>query len=269
MFESVPSVEYKRLDETEKSQNDSLDDISVSLNNDPIRSQGQVSPKDGDTGRPEDQALSFIDEDPNVIPEAQGNLSSLDAKEGSPPSSGLIGEARTTEPLVVCDECVNAGHLENGNILADTTPVVTKETVSDINQNVQIEKQHPQEQESLNNVLEAAETTVSDPEAESSAKTDIRAGERPTPVTDISEGERPIPVTDGGNQEEQRAVRREEDPAAPEEERGLVSAQQPLMSSKLSVTSIQSGESLGSFSFSADSLGKRRIHRKKHLFTDH
>ena len=269
MFESVPSVEYKRLDETEKSQNDSLDDISVSLNNDPIRSQGQVSPKDGDTGRPEDQALSFIDEDPNVIPEAQGNLSSLDAKEGSPPSSGLIGEARTTEPLVVCDECVNAGHLENGDILADTTPVVTKETVSDINQNVQIEKQHPQEQESLNNVLEAAETTVSDPEAESSAKTDIRAGERPTPVTDTSEGERPTPVTDGGNQEEQRVVRREEDPAAPEEERGLVSAQQPLMSSKLSVTSIQSGESLGSFSFSADSLGKRRIHRKKHLFTDH
>ena len=259
MFESVPSVEYKRLDETEKSQNDSLDDISVSLNNDPIRSQGQVSPKDGDTGRPEDQALSFIDEDPNVIPEAQGNLSSLDAKEGSPPSSGLIGEARTTESLVVCDECVNAGHLENGNILADTTPVVTKETVSDINQNVQIEKQHPQEQESLNNV----------PEAESSAKTDTRPGERPTPVTDISEGERPIPVTDGGNQEEQRVVRREEDPAAPEEERGLVSARQPLMSSKLSVTSIQSGESLGSFSFSADSLGKRRIHRKKHLFTDH
>ena len=281
MFESVPSVEYKRLDETEKSQNDSLDDISVSLNNDPIRSQGQVSSKDGETERPEDQALSFIDEDPNVIREAEGNLSSMDAKEGSPPSSGLIGEARTTEHLVVCDECVNAGHVENGNILADTaTAVVTKDTISDINQNVQIEKQHPREEGSLNNVLEAAEATVSDPEAESGAKTDIRAGERPTPVTDtgsgekpsltdIKAGERPAPVTDGGNEEEQKVVRREEDPAAPEEERGLVSAQQPLMSSKLSVTSIQSGESLGSFSFSADSLGKRWIHRKKHLFTDH
>ena len=216
MFESVPSVEYKRLDETEKSQNDSLDDISVSLNNDPIRSQGQVSSKDGETERPEDQALSFIDEDPNVIREAQGNLSSMDAKEGSPPSSGLIGEARTTEHLVVCDECVNAGHVENGNILADTAPpVVTKDTISDINQNVQIEKQHPREEGSLNNVLEAAEATVSDPEAESGAKTDIRTGERPTPVTDtgsgekssltdIRPGERPSLVTDSGNQEEQQ-----------------------------------------------------------------
>ena len=255
MFESVPSLEYKRLDETEKSQNDSLDDISVSLNNDPIRSQGQVSAKDGDTERPEDQPLSFIDEEPNIILEVEGNLSSLGADEGSPLSSGLIGEAGTTTKGhgAVCDECVNAGHLENGN----TAPaVVTKETVSDINQNVHIEKN--QQEKSLNNSPEAAEATVTEPVAELSAKSDMRTGERPAPVTDAGAGGRPE-VTDVGHPEEQKPERREEeDPGGPEEEGGLVSAQQPLMSSKLSVASIQSGESLGSFSFSADSLGKRK-----------
>ena len=251
MFESVPSVEYKRLDETEKSQNDSLDDISVSLNNDPIRSQGQVSAKDGDTERPEDQALSFIDEEPNIILGVEGNLSSLGADEGSPPSPGLIGEAETKGHGAVCDECVNAGHLENGN----TAPALAnKETVSDINQNVHIEKNQQEQEKSLHNSPEAAEATVTEPVAELSAKSDTR--ERPAPVTDAGAGGRPE-VT--GDQEEQKPERREEEePGGPEEEGGLVSVQQPLMSSKLSVASIQSGESLGSFSFSADSLGKTR-----------
>ena len=249
MFESVPSVEYKRLDETEKSQNDSLDDISVSLNNDPIRSQGQVSAKDGNT---EDQALSFIDEEPNIIPGVEGNLSSLGADEGSPPSPGLIGEAETKGHGAVCDECVNAGHLENGN----TAPALAnKETVSDINQNVHIEKN--QQEKSLHNSPEATEATVTEPVAELSAKSDMRTGERTAPVTDAGAGGRPE-VT--GDQEEQKPERREEEePGGPEEEGGLVSSKQPLMSSKLSVASIQSGESLGSFSFSADSLGKSWI----------
>ena len=253
MFESVPSVEYKRLDETEKSQNDSLDDISVSLNNDPVRSQGQVSAKDGDTERPEDQALSFIDEEPNIILGVEGNLSSLGADEGSPPSSGLIGEAESKGQGAVCDECVNAGHLENGN----TAPALAnKETVSDINQNVHIEKNLQEQEKSLNNFPEAVMATVTEPVAELSAKSDTRTGERPAPVTDAGAEERPE-VTEAGDQEEQKSERREEEePGGPEEEGGLVSAQQPLMSSKLSVASIQSGESLGSFSFSADSLGK-------------
>ena len=245
MFESVPSVEYKRLDETEKSQNDSLDDISVSLNNDLIRSQGQVCAKDGDSEKPEDQPLSFIDEEPNIILEVEGNPSSLTHDEG------LIGEAGATSkgPGAVCDECVNAGHLDNGN----TAPAVAnKETVSDINQNIHIEKQ--EQEKSLNNSPEAAEATVTEPMAETSAKSDMRTG--PAPVTDAGAGVRPE-VTVAEDPEEQKLVRREE-PVGPEEEGGLMSAQPPLMSSKLSVASIQSGESLGSFSFSADSLGKNR-----------
>ena len=234
-------MEYKRLDETEKSYNDSLDDISVSLNNDPIRSasrQGlRVASKDKEMPEEDQQQpLSFIDEDPSVIPEGQGNMSSLEA----PPSSGLIGETGngTSGHVAVCDECVNAGHMENGDTSAETPAVVvTAETVSDINQNIQIDKH--QEEESLNIILEAAAEAI-EPVAESSAKTDIRT----TPVTDTGDT--------GENQDQDK---REED-VPEEEEAGLMSAQQPLMSSKLSVASIQSGESLGSFSFSADSLGK-------------
>ena len=240
MFESVPSVEYKRLDETEKSQNDSLDDISVSLNNDPIRSQ--VASMDNDKERPEDQALSFIDEEPNVILEAGGNLSSLDTCEGSPPSSGLIRDTGNGNlgHVAVCDDCVHAGHLDNGGMTAETPAEVTKETVSDINQNIQIEKhQETKDEATLDNVLKLEVTTT---EPKIGAKTDIEPGEGGT-----------APVTDTGHQME-----RKEEETKPEEN-GLMSAQQPLMSSKLSVASIQSGESLGSFSFSADSLGKLRI----------
>ena len=236
-------MEYKRLDETEKSHNDSLDDISVSLNNDPIRSasrQGlRVASKDKE--RPEEdqqQPLSFIDEDPSIISEPQGNLSSLEA----PPSSGLIGEtgSGTSGHAAVCDDCVNAGHVENGDIRSETLAVVvTVDTVSDINQNIQIDKH---QEESLIGDLQAEEATVSEPVAELSAKTDIRT----------------TPVTDTGDTGEQNQDKREEDDPE-EEEGGLMSAQQPLMSSKLSVASIQSGESLGSFSFSADSLGKSWI----------
>ena len=114
-------MEYKRLDETEKSHNDSLDDISVSLNNDPIRSasrQGlRVASKDKE-GPEEDQQqpLSFIDEDPSVIQEGQGNPPSLEA----PPSSGLIGEtgSGTSGHVAVCNDCLNAGHVENGDTTA-------------------------------------------------------------------------------------------------------------------------------------------------------
>ena len=120
--------------------------------------------------------------------------------------------------------------------------MVTAETISDINQNIQIEKKP--EEKSLNSVLETEEAT--EQVAESSAKTNIR----PTPVTDT-----------GNTGQHQDQDKKEEDDGDPEEEEagGLISAQQPLMSSKLSVASIQSGESLGSFSFSADSLGKSWI----------
>ena len=244
MLESVPSVEYKRLDETEKSHNDSLDDISVSLNNDPASRQGLgVASKDKE--RPEDedqqQPLSFIDEDPSVIPEGQGNLSS---QEAPPPSSGQIGETGngTSGHVAVCDDCVTAGHTENGDTTAETPAVVvTADTVSNINQNIQVEKKP--EEKSQNSVLETEEAT--EQVAESSAKTDIR----------------PTPVTDTGNTGQHQDQDKRDDDDDPEEEEagGLTSAQQPLMSSKLSVASIQSGESLGSFSFSADSLGKSWI----------
>ena len=246
MLESVPSVEYKRLDETEKSHNDSLDDISVSLNNDPASRQGfGVASKDKERPDDEDQQqpLSFIDEDPSVIPEGQGNLSSQEAP--PPSSSGQMretGNGSSSGHVAVCDDCVTGGHAENEDVTAETPAVVvTAETISDINQNIQIEKKP--EEKSQNSVLETEEAT--EPVVESSAKTNIR----------------PTPVTDTGNTGQHQDQDKRDDDGDPEEEEagGLTSAQQPLMSSKLSVASIQSGESLGSFSFSADSLGKREL----------
>ena len=223
MFESVPSVEYKRLDETEKSQNDSLDDISVSLN-DPKSRQGQVSGDKERSGGDNTDQLSFIDEEPATAP-AQGDQSSSQSS-GQFPPPGDSGDSGG----LVCDDCVSAGHLGPGS--EDITSQQPQQTVSDINQNIQ--------KESLNNGP-AQVREVSD------ANTNIET---------CPETQRAPPVTDGGDERDERDERER---GGSEETNGL-----QLMASKLSVASIVSGESIGSFSFSADSLGIRRINDDYH-----
>ena len=62
-FENVPSVEYKRLeDERTEDQNDSLEDLTVSLNEKPNNEDTAVTGEEDIVAR--ENLFQYIDEDP-------------------------------------------------------------------------------------------------------------------------------------------------------------------------------------------------------------
>ena len=99
LFESVPSVEYKRLEDERSGldQNDSLEDITVSLNDPKSAKQIQIV-QDKDQQEP-------LNNNNNNNNESKGSLSYID--EDDP---GAVDNDNTNEP--VCDDCVNAGHVK-------------------------------------------------------------------------------------------------------------------------------------------------------------
>lgn len=205
MFETVASVEYKRLDdEKSQDQNDSLEDITVSLN-DPKSSKHVQIVLDGEPLNNNNiivsSELQYIDEDQRPKMDMNSN-------------NGLT-----------CDDCIGAGHNKS-----------TKE--QDENKvrasNILIEEQS----------LDASNNEIA--EESESAKTDINInGDQ----METSLARPKIILQTVANDEEKRDNNDVSSAARKDSVLSIVST------SKMSVTSIASGESGGSFSFSADSLG--------------
>ena len=207
MFDTVASVEYKRLDdEKSQDQNDSLDDITVSLNEQKSSKHVQIvldgEPLNNNNNNVPSE-LQFIDEDQKPKVEMNSNAG-----------------------LPVCDDCIGAGH-NNGSKKQDENRVKAS--------NILIEEQS----------LDASNNEIA--EESESAKTDINInGDQ----METSLARPKIILQTVANDEEKRD---NNDVVSSSTRKDSVLS--IVSNSKMSVTSIASGESGGSFSFSADSLG--------------
>ena len=100
MFDSVPSVEYKRLEEDKTGeQADSLEDLTVSLNE--KQNIVPVTNDEKDIIIAKENLFQYIDEDPFTLAGMQ-----------SRPVETPLGQSNR-DRRYLCDDCVDAGHLED------------------------------------------------------------------------------------------------------------------------------------------------------------
>ena len=264
-------MEYKRLeDERTEDQNDSLEDLTVSLNDKPSNADVVVT---GVTGEEDivarENLFQYIDEDP---------FTSLSGKERIQ-IRGVSGE--------VCHACVDAGHLvkeppsnNSEDLLGDEEAV--KKPTKENGMEEPVENKPTAEEPAGNKIGEkekCKEQPVEEPAIENAQTGNDANNRRSDLVDDYDE------IDDGNGPEEGAPSLKEEEPEAqtnnqtslhqtdkldqtksksdssdPSQEKkigpGPEREREGQMSSKLSVTSLASGESAASFSFSADSLGE-------------
>ena len=225
LFESVPSVEYRRLDEAvSQDQADSLEDLSLSLNDHKSAKQGQMS-GNGDEQKEvplnNKDLLQFIDEDP--FSGGPGPGQDMANNNGDIAGGGAGGGA------AVCGDCVSAGHTDLGPVTSHT-PEQEENTENGFCHD---NGEAAVEEEEKNPAPPQSETT---PCQNGDSQEDTQAYPSPQPQSPVvnivleAGAERGAGTSEGGG-------------VAQGEGAGL---------QQLSVTSLASGES---FSFSADSLG--------------
>ena len=221
LFESVPSVEYRRLDEAVSPVDpaDSLEDLTASLNDHKSAKQGQLS-ANGDQQKEvplnNNDLLQFIDEDPFSGGPGPGQ----DVANNNGDIAGGVA--------AVCGDCVSAGHTDLGPVSSHT----------------------PEQEENMENgsCHDSGEATVekekdTDPAPSETVPCQNGDGQKDTPASPSPQPQSPVVkiVPETGAEQ-----------GAGTSEGGGVAQGEGAGRQQLSVTSLASGES---FSFSADSLG--------------
>ena len=227
LFESVPSVEYRRLDEAVSpvEQADSLEELTASLNDHKSAKQGQLS-ANGDEQKEvplnNNDLLQFIDEDP--FSGGPGPGQDVANNNGDIAGGGAGGGA------AVCGDCVSAGHTDLGPVTSHTP---------ELEENMEDGSCHDNGEATV----EKKEDT--DPAPSETVPCQNGDGQEDTPASPSPQPQSPVVKIIPETGAEQGAGTSEGGGEGVAQGEGAGHQQ-------LSVTSLASGES---FSFSADSLG--------------
>ena len=221
LFESVPSVEYRRLDEAVSpvEQADSLEELTASLNDHKSAKQGQLS-ANGDEQKEvplnNNDLLQFIDEDP--FSGGPGPGQDVANNNGDTGGGGAA----------VCGDCVSAGHTDLGPVTSHTP---------ELEENMEDGFCHD------NGEAAVGKEKDTDPAPSETVPCQNGDGQEDTPASPSPQPQSPVVkiVPETGAEQE-----------AGTSEGGGVAQGEGAGRQQLSVTSLASGES---FSFSADSLG--------------
>ena len=274
MFDSVPSVEYKRLEEDKAGeQTDSLEDLTVSLNE--KQNTAPVTNDSKDISAAKENLFEYIDEDPFSV--AGTESGPVERVLEPPPRQG----SRDSRRRDLCDACLDAGHLDEVNGAALAFVRQQSEGGKSTGRNTEEEPEVKQlTLESLALEHNGRLKTLEDPETDQVSKKsfDITKNEIPEPKESAEKSVVRKPLVrqrselgdreEGAKTNNQTSFHQTDEPDQTKQETcstdrdgqeagGDKEREDPPneISSKMSVTSLASGESGPTLSFSVDSLG--------------